>query len=207
MPVPSPSTIPTCRKDLYGGAMSMSIPQSFADVSMLREVPSNQEVFADQLSDQSIMIELLELASDATTENAGKYHYAQLAQDNEAVTSDILSEEQLDTSNALPFLPSNVHASIIVGRQTVAKFNESSPDAHNVVIIYLALIRIPQVTTDLVISHNQPIVLGSASSSTTALAGVGLQAPVAEEGLDSFRKMLQSLKIMDWGLFGETGSG
>ena len=45
---------------LFGGALSASLPPGARDVSDLREVPDNQEVFAHGHSDQSLIVELLE---------------------------------------------------------------------------------------------------------------------------------------------------
>jgi hypothetical protein len=36
------------------------VPSSYADVSDFRPVPDNQEVFADPMTDRSIIIEILE---------------------------------------------------------------------------------------------------------------------------------------------------
>ncbi|KAJ3218728.1 hypothetical protein HDU67_004248 [Dinochytrium kinnereticum] len=49
-------------KELFGGAITISLPDRFVDASVLREVPDNQEVFIDTKgTDQSIIIELLEM--------------------------------------------------------------------------------------------------------------------------------------------------
>ena len=47
-------------RDLYGGAMKIMLPPSYDDVSDFRPVPDNQEVFADRVSNDSIIIEILE---------------------------------------------------------------------------------------------------------------------------------------------------
>ena len=41
--------------------MRVAIPAGFHDVTKLREVPDNQEVFADADSDQSFIFELLQV--------------------------------------------------------------------------------------------------------------------------------------------------
>jgi hypothetical protein len=80
------------QKPLFGGAMSISIPTRFKDVTELREVPDNQEVFTDVHTDQSIIIDLLEF-SEVGNEQAAQYHFDQLAADNEATSSQIFSTE------------------------------------------------------------------------------------------------------------------
>lgn len=95
-----------------------------------------------------------------------------------------------------------VHVSVLVGQQTVAKFRERDPNARNVVAIYMAVIRIPQVTTDIVISYNHPIALGQTSSSATALAESGGYIGVPEVAMENFKATLRTMKILDWNLFG-----
>ena len=47
-------------QQLFGGAFECKIPKRFQDVSPVRHVPDNQEVFADADSDQSIIVEIVE---------------------------------------------------------------------------------------------------------------------------------------------------
>jgi len=53
--------------------MSVVIPQRFYDCSNLREIPDNQEVFSDAITDQSIIIELLSLDSSIPTDQIAQY--------------------------------------------------------------------------------------------------------------------------------------
>ena len=46
--------------------MSFRLPEAFTNVSELRQVPDNQEVFVDQTSDVSLILELLELERGLT---------------------------------------------------------------------------------------------------------------------------------------------
>lgn len=48
---------------LYGGAMSVSAPESFSDASRFRQIPDHQEVLVGLDSDASLIVELLDLAS------------------------------------------------------------------------------------------------------------------------------------------------
>lgn len=74
----------------------------------------------------------------------------------------------------------------------MAKFREH---AHNVVFVYLAVIRIPEVQTDILISMNTPEYIDHLSSSAGAV-------PVAsEETLATFHEVLASFQILDWSLF------
>ncbi|KAI9105022.1 hypothetical protein DFS34DRAFT_605464 [Phlyctochytrium arcticum] len=201
MTVSAPTSSASTRQ-LFGGGITADIPESFLDASIMREVPDNQEVFVDQLTDQSIILELLELAAEASDDEAAKFHFQQLADDNDASESQILSIEHPDPSTSIPSISSPVHISTLVGQQTVAKFRERDPQARNFVAIYMAVIRLPHVTTDLVLSYNHPLSLGAASSSNSALAESGGHVGVPEVAMDNFQKLLRSLRIVDWGLFG-----
>ena len=52
---------PTRNCPLFGGTFSAILPPGAIDVSDLRPVPDNQEVFCHPVTDQSLIVELLEL--------------------------------------------------------------------------------------------------------------------------------------------------
>lgn len=98
-------------RGLFGGAITALIPQRFKDVSQFRQVPDNQEVwfdcvivripifgatdvmilldqvFVDADADQSIIIEIVERASEASDADAAKFHFNSIAFDNDATES------------------------------------------------------------------------------------------------------------------------
>ena len=47
-------------RPLYGGMVDLLVPQSMTDVSDYRPVPDHQEVFSDGLTDQSLIVEIVE---------------------------------------------------------------------------------------------------------------------------------------------------
>lgn len=66
----------------------------------------------------------------------------------------------------------------------------------------MAVIRLPSVTTDVVIHYNHPLVLGTSSSSAVALVEVGGGVGSEAEALEYFRHAVKSFAVVDWGLFG-----
>lgn len=105
------------------------------------------------------------------------------------------------------------------GVQQVSKFKEQD---RNTVVVCLAVLRLPSVDSDIVIHYNCPASLAPASSSAAVASvhaesvdvaggtaggnGEGGQGEVGKVGLagaaeTSFRRMLSSLIIQDWGLF------
>lgn len=75
----------TTTTPLFGGALSAAIPARLADVALARPVPDHQEVFADPSSDQALVIEVLEHASDVPDgEGAARFYFEDLVEQNEA---------------------------------------------------------------------------------------------------------------------------
>ncbi|KAI8318386.1 Ran-interacting Mog1 protein, partial [Martensiomyces pterosporus] len=145
-------------RELYGGAMSMEIPTGMVDISDFREVPDNQEVFANASTDQSIIIEILESVTQQK-EEAIKYHFEQISESNDSSDDEIIRIEQDATTDAAS------ETYTLVGRQAVAKFNEKSKGAVNGVCILMALLRIPQHMADILITMNAPYQISENSSS------------------------------------------
>ena len=59
-------------RPLYGGAITMAYPRTYTDVSGFRAVPDHQEVWVEGkqgAGDDSVIVELLNLKDDATTED------------------------------------------------------------------------------------------------------------------------------------------
>ncbi|KAI9323617.1 hypothetical protein BX666DRAFT_1846900 [Dichotomocladium elegans] len=177
---------------LYGGAISCPVASSFVDVSAVRQVPDNQEVFVDMDTQQSLIIELLEPV-EAADEQIARLHFEQLAQDNEAIEANIDSITNLSPEAVVPFLPYTTLVHVLRGTQKVAKFNEAKDQAFNLVDIRLAVVRLNQVQTDLVISINAPVLVAPTSTDkATSAANVD----------DHLQQLLSQLKVNDWSLFG-----
>jgi hypothetical protein len=73
-------------------------------------------------------------------------------------------------------------------------------EASNAVQVLIAIIRLPSVSSDLLVTLNTPVYISSASAAA-AQAGSGekqqhLEAP------QLMQQVLRSLRILDWGLFG-----
>jgi hypothetical protein len=124
------------------------------------------------------------------------FHFYQLAQDNDSARNDILSTETLPSSD-FPNLPeTTTYAQLIIGRQSVSKFRESSSTS-NMVNIYLLVIRLKNVDTDVLITYNHPVRINPASSS----AATGAREGSVELAVENFRELVKSFVVRDWGLF------
>ncbi|KAJ1397644.1 hypothetical protein B484DRAFT_458656 [Ochromonadaceae sp. CCMP2298] len=156
-------------RTLYGGAIEAVLPASFRDVSDLRQVPDHQEVFVDQGSEASLIVELLSLDADVADEHAVQHYFNQLAEHNEAATSAVLDQAIVaDPSFMLSF---SAHPRMaLVGRQSVPKHRPEGEGAEaDDVCIVLVLVRLRDVTTDLLCSLNMPF----PSAIAAAAAGEG----------------------------------
>nr|DBA29871.1 TPA: hypothetical protein GDO54_005923 [Pyxicephalus adspersus] len=136
------------QRPLFGGAFSAQLPPSVQDVSELREIPDNQEVFAHVHTDQSVIIELLEYQDGMSDPDAARYHFEDVATSNDAQgKAEVVSVEPLPLAQLS--LSSCSSAWALTGHQLVSKFNEQ---AQNTVTIYMALFRMPQYSTDLLVT-------------------------------------------------------
>ncbi|XP_058870538.1 ran guanine nucleotide release factor [Acipenser ruthenus] len=183
---------------LFGGAFSAVLPPGFRDVSELREIPDNQEVFAHSHTDQSIIVELLEYQGHVTGRDAARYHFEDVACSNEAAGpggSQVLSVEPLPAAQTS--LQESESAWLLHGTQLVSKFNE---EAENAVSVYLGLFRLPQYSTDALVTFNDPVTINPLSSS--AVSESGQDAVPSPWSLEQFRLLLQTLRLLNPDVFG-----
>ncbi|KAG9351695.1 hypothetical protein JZ751_022946 [Albula glossodonta] len=181
---------------LFGGALSAVIPHSAKDISEVREIPDNQEVFAHKLTDQSLMVDLLEYQSHVEDGEAARYHFEDLAGSNEASSpgsSKVIHVQPLPKSQLS--LQECSSAFLLTGTQCISKFNE---EAKNVVNIHLGLFRLPQFSTDILVTFNDPVSISPLSSSAAGDSTV-ITAPWTAQ---DFLQVLQSLRLLDPGVFG-----
>jgi hypothetical protein len=81
--------------------------------------------------------------------------------------------------------------------QGVSKFKER---ATNTVRIYMAIIRMPAIQTDFMVTLNVPIVIDPLSSSSAV--GTATNDTTSQDRYHSMlRDILQSLSVLDWHLF------
>jgi hypothetical protein len=115
-------------------------------------------------------------------------------------------------SHLVPFLSSKGHEVFTaIGFQRVSKFQEKS-EHRNTVNVFVAVIRIVEYSTDIVISVNIPMAFHPQSSSSkfgssemTGCSGSGSgngELGISKLGLDIFQRILSSFKICNNQLFG-----
>jgi hypothetical protein len=206
------------KRNLFGGMAQICLPKHLSDVSQIRHVPDHQEVFVDtaKVVDRSLIVEILEYDASVHQkgeDHAAKFHYEELAKDNEAFQCRV---DRVETQVAASSLSNpKAKVSILHGKQKVSKYKESS-EAANEVYVALALVCLPDYMTDILITLNTPLAINPKSStykyaateaeadspeSTTSNAASQSETQI-EESNRLFRAMLDSFKVVDYRLFG-----
>ncbi|XP_047665199.1 ran guanine nucleotide release factor isoform X1 [Tachysurus fulvidraco] len=179
-------------RTLFGGAMSAVLPLNTKDISELREIPDNQEVFAHTNTDQSIIIELLEYQSHVDDSEAARYHFEDVAGSNKVMEAGQMEVIEVQcVPQAQLSLSQCSSAWILTGAQLVSKFNE---EAKNTVNIHLCLFRVPQYTADILITFNDPVNISPFSSSSS-------EAAECVWTVQDFHTLVQSFRLLDPGVF------
>ncbi|XP_037530778.1 ran guanine nucleotide release factor [Nematolebias whitei] len=180
---------------LFGGSFSAVIPSGASDVSELRKIPDNQEVFAHPHTDQCLIVELLEYQAQVADEDAARFHFEDVAGCNQALEPGAL---EVSGVAALPRAELSLKecscACMLTGAQRVSKFNE---EAKNTVAIHLGLFRLPQFSTDVLVTFNDPQSISPHSSSASAADTRGEPWTLLD-----FQRLLNTLSLHDPGLFG-----
>ncbi|ORZ30912.1 hypothetical protein BCR44DRAFT_39052 [Catenaria anguillulae PL171] len=207
MSTPTPTPTP-----LFGGAITALLPPELIDVSNLRQVPDNQEVWVDSTANQSasLIIELLHLDPQVSSEALATFHLSQVLlaasddDDNSEPQYELLDASSLpDASCALSHSGFPIIAKRVVAQVGhLHKFNQSA-NTHPVLLMVWVL-RVPHVETDIVVTWNLPegVLSPGIPGAPTTLA----RPPVRLGGLDKAlvdrcEVVARSLKVVDWGLF------
>jgi hypothetical protein len=114
---------PTRDCPLFGGAFSAILPTGAIDVSDLRPVPDNQEVFCHPVTDQSLIVELLELQAHVRGEAAAWYHFEDVGGVQGARSVHVESVHPLCLEN-LALRGCCQEAWVLSGKQQIAKENQ-----------------------------------------------------------------------------------
>jgi hypothetical protein len=200
------SSSSTKQEELYGGAIVITVPSCFTNVSEIRQVPDNQEVFVDDNSGASLIIELMEHVQAPDTE-ACAFHFNELARMNKAKSHQIMEMAPPNQSNNNNRDNENknddqqnfsrpVFEQMMMGKQRVAKFNEEGRE--NDVAIFLGLRRLPPpVATDILVTISYAFNIDEHSSDNKKWEQKLNPNDIKNMGAD----ILQSLQIRDYGLF------
>ncbi|KAJ1949004.1 hypothetical protein FBU59_001339 [Linderina macrospora] len=157
------------------------------DISDFRQVPDNQEVFADT-TDRSLIIEILESTPHTNLQSAAEFHFSEIVEANDASSSEVLQTKELSGTTCM-----------VVGKQTVGKFNEAGKGMENAVYVAVALVRVAEHSADILITLNVPYMIapGSSSGSQAVVEPVDVTVVASE-----FEQLVETFTITDLGIFG-----
>lgn len=207
-------------RPLYGGAIQAFLPTTFLDVSDMRPVPDHQEVHIDPANDSCVIVELLDMDTEhGDGEGAIRHQFDELSSHNESHSTILLGNQVLTLPPAfIPSLDGRVERYAVIGIQNIQKHRSANAPV-DLVIIMMVLLRIPHITTDVVITLNIPVppeVLATqgqvfhdaihALTPNILLPGDNVTESFASllqylPQIQVFRTFLDSFKIVDWGLF------
>ena len=206
-------------RNLFGGAITANLPPSYGDVSNVRQIPDHQEVFVDNESEASVIVELLQLESSFQDLEAIRHHFQDLADANEATDTKIISEGSFTAEEFIPSVTAVDCKHALIGKQTVGKYRTRPDMEVDEVYIILVLVRLANVSTDLLVSMNIPARVLSPTTTTTANnnttssnftepeLNVAQLLPSNEtdmtihKNVSTMRDFVNSLHVADWGLF------
>jgi hypothetical protein len=184
-------------RELFGGAVTANVPRDFIDASQFRPVPDTQEVFIDDASGATVIVELLERVDHVPDAEAAAFHFEEVARQNRASASVVVVANE---PGRHPETGDFVQE--LLGRQKIAKFAEGDESANDVAV-FLGLRRLPAPhNTDVLVTVSYAFDVAPTSSD----ARVQRQRPLSPEEVRQLgESVFQSLKIVDYGLFAVEG--
>lgn len=185
--------------DLYGGAITAELPSGAIDASNIREVPDTQEVFLLEQPnklDQSIIIDLLERVPAETLPEVIAVHLGDIFDEPPQFLAPL--ESALNEK-----VGSEVHTFLVKPAPTRQETQTAK------LFVFLALIRVERVETDILVTMNVPLectdVTQEAFSALVQgiLTGEHLDAnsPIVADAYKVARGAAMSLDVKDWSLF------
>ncbi|KAK4098085.1 Mog1p/PsbP-like protein [Parathielavia hyrcaniae] len=194
---------------LFGGALECELPDKFADVSTIRQVPDNQEVYIDKDGFTSIIFDITQRV-DAPGEG--------LERDGRALTihlEDLVGEDAdtvkvwNTTETQFSHLDDDTPAYTLIATQTPHSSSSSNPDdearrgsAPDFTALILTLLRFEREKTDVLITINVPHIRGEYDEDEVDLA-LGKQGELIGDAVEYAARIWSTFKVRRWGLFDE----
>ncbi|USP73097.1 hypothetical protein yc1106_00371 [Curvularia clavata] len=178
---------------LYGGAITLDLPSDFSDASLIRQIPSHQEVYLHNTGYTSIVLEILEYVDKPSDEEALQYHFADLV-DGTGDTTTIVAQGSA-VMKSLPHTP--VLALNFIQTPPAPVPGAPVRKTPEYTFIQLLVIRLKEQGTDILVSINSPHYPGE----YVPAAAPGEETQLIREAKGMKDKVLESFEIKEWGLF------
>jgi len=189
---------------LFGGALIVDLPSTFADVSTIRQVPDHQEVYLDKDGFTSIIFDITERVgqpgSGPAIDGAALTTHLEDIVDSDTDTVKVWSTSDTIFSK----LPDGIPAYTLIATQTppISPTAASSGSAPDFTAIVLNLIRLEKESTDILITINVPHIRGEYSEEDVDMQ-LGKQGRLITDAVEIAAVIWETFKIKDWGLFNE----
>ena len=227
----------------FGGAIVTKFPTKFIDVSDFRLVPDHQEVWTEdaEVSPLAFICEILEYKKDIKDVDSAKFFFDDLAslnnidnkKMNEIINTNLIKQgiynkaikddDDNNNSISLPHLPIGTTVNILKGRSAIDKRKDGTVKSE--CITWLANIRLPQVSTDILITLTLPVKTFVVNDNNddvdynnnidnnnndnkedkmknTTKTNSSNNIQLETNGDETFRFILKNFNIKNWGLFG-----
>ncbi|MCJ1351681.1 MAG: multicopy suppressor of ts gsp1 [Icmadophila ericetorum] len=183
------------RTDLFGGGMTVNLPDNYLDASKLRQIPDNQEVYLCKDGLTSILFDITERVDEPSVDEAIRYHLEDIVEKGDGIkvwSSSHTSMAKLPSQNPTSTLLATTHPSFAN--------NSNSPQFTALLLI---LVRLPAQRADIVVTINIPHVSGEYDASEINLEE-GHPGHLIQEGMAIRDQILGSLEVQKWDLFGNS---
>ncbi|KUI58210.1 putative ran guanine nucleotide release factor [Cytospora mali] len=190
------------RKPLFGGALEAELPEQFADVSTIRQVPDNQEVFIDKDGFTSIIFDITERVGGpgSSPEIDGKALTTHL---EELVGSDVDTVKVWNsTETEFSKLDPEIPAYTLIATQTPPPDPSKKADVPDFTAIILTLLRLEKESTDILMTINVPHIKGEYDEEEVDLQ-LGKQGKLIGDAVEFAARIWATFKVKDWHLFKE----
>ncbi|KAK3321665.1 hypothetical protein B0H66DRAFT_638221 [Apodospora peruviana] len=187
---------------LFGGALVCDLPEKFADVSKLRQVPDNQEVYIDKDGFTSIIFDITERVgpSGGGLEEDGRAMTTHL---EELVGDDVDTVKVWNTTETqFTKLHIDIPAYTLIATQTPKVDTRERLSAPDFTALILTLVRLEKEQTDILITINVPHIKGEYDEDEVDLA-LGKQGELIGDAVEYAAKIWSTFDIKDWGVFNE----
>lgn len=200
--------------ELYGGAITISkLPNSFIDISQIRQVPDTQEVFINQLSshndshdvsgsfDHSFIIDLLQRVDPIDYQEAIHLHLQDIVPPhvhNQPIEQ-IKQQQQQEEDNEDDDDGIIRYFSFVQFKPQYKKFDPN--ESPKQIITLICLIRLEKVDTDVLLQYIIPLKSENENVNVN-FEGSTKVDKIVKESYDLFKKIALSFTVKDWNLFG-----
>ena len=141
------------RAHVMNTAYGCGLARLCAGPATTRHPEPRAQVWAEASTDQSIIVEIVEHREDLADADALDFFWRDLAETNEA--------HPVEVNSRMDAAPTGVaeasFSGIISGLQTMSKGRQDQRVAANVVAVALAVVRLPHVRSDVLVSSHAPV--------------------------------------------------